>query len=86
MALIVRPSLRRQSFILPVARQAPRRPALQIHALSKLNASSFRTLFIASCILPRKLYAPRVIPPGMLRVAGFHASGPRRILPAGPRE
>lgn len=86
MASVVRPSLLRQSRITPAARQALRRHTPQTYALSKLNISSFRTQSIASRTLPLRSYLSRGTSPNMLRVAAFHASGRRPILPAGPRE
>ena len=86
MASIIRSSLLRQSGIAPAARQALRRQAPQKYALSKLNPFSFRAQSIASRTLPLRSYVPKGVPLNMLRVAAFHASGRRPILPAGPRE
>lgn len=85
MASIVRPSLLRQSGVAPAAGRDLRKRAPQPYTLSKLNSSSFRTQSIASRILPLRSDVLRGIPPSMLRVAGFHASGRRPILPAGPQ-
>ena len=90
MASIVRPSPLLQSCIAPAARQALRRQGPQPHALSTalstLNTSSFRTHSIAGRTSPLGSSAPKGVTASMLKVAGFHASGRRPILPAGPRE
>ena len=86
MASLVRPSLLLKSCIAPAARQVLRRQTPQTYNPSKLNASSFRTQFNASGSLPLRSHTPRDVRPNVLRVASFHASGRRPILPAGPRE
>ena len=83
---IAQPSLLRQSCLSLVKCQALKRQTPQTHPLSMLNASTFRTRSIASCKFSHEIYARRVIPLSVLRVAGFHATCRRPILPAGPRE
>lgn len=83
---IVQLSLLRQSCLSLVKRQALKRQTPQTHPLSTFNASTFRTRSMASCKFSHEIYARRVIPLSVLRVASFHATCPRPILPAGPRE
>ena len=86
MASLVRPSLLSQSCIAPAARQVLRRQILQTYTPSEPNAASFRAQFNASGSLTLRSHAARGVGPNMLRVASFHTSGRRSILPAGPRK
>ena len=83
---IVQPSLLRQSCLSLVKGPALKRQTPQTHPLSTFNASIFRTRSMASCKFSHEVYPRRAIPLSVLRVAGFHATCPRPILPAGPRE
>ncbi|KAM0795588.1 CybS-domain-containing protein [Usnea florida] len=85
MAPLVRPSLLSQFCIAPAARQVLRRQSLQTYTSSELNVYSFRAPFKASGALTLRSHTARDVGPNMLRVAGFHTSGRRPILPAGPQ-
>ena len=83
MASIICPSLVRHSCLSLAARttfikQAPR-------TLSKINASTFPSQIITSRPPPFGSSTLNGVPCDTLRVATFHTSGRRAILPAGPR-
>ena len=84
MAAIVRPTLLQQQCLITAARRTFTTQAMKSASLG-FNASSFRS----QSIVPQpslRLTSLRSISPTTLRVAGFHATGSRPILPAGPRK
>ena len=84
MATIVRPTLQQQRCLIMAARRTFTTKATKSASLS-VNATSYRS----QSIVPQsslRLTSLRSISPATLRVAGFHATGRRPILPPGPRK
>ncbi|MCJ1454108.1 membrane anchor subunit of succinate dehydrogenase, Sdh4 [Mycoblastus sanguinarius] len=85
MASIVRPALLRRSCLsLPAPRTLPKQ-ASQHSAFSKLSSPTSRRQSIVSRTSSFRSSTLKFTPSSTLRVAGFHASGRRAILPPGPQ-
>lgn len=86
MSSIVRPSLLRQSCRHTTTQRTFSNQISQQSSISRLHANPIRGQSIVAQFSPFRSSIAKSIPSSTLRVAGFHASGRRPILPAGPRK